>query len=75
MLRTVIGFSSERDREFDRIKSCAGKRQYETRSDAQSDAKRVKSMNGWAGLRAYKCLHCEYYHIGHQPKRTKRVKR
>ena len=42
----------------DKIRSCEGKLRHNTYAEAKAAAERLP------GLRAYKCRHCDYCHVG-----------
>lgn len=47
-----------------------GKWQYATRKQAKA-AKSLKGRRD-GGLRPYRCPHCSWFHLGHQPKTVRR---
>jgi hypothetical protein len=54
--------SKRRLRRQEKRKACDGKR----RHTSLQNAKVAASQSHWVSLvRAYKCKHCPYYHVGH----------
>jgi rubrerythrin len=55
---------------YSRSTQCVSKRQYETRSEANATARKMRE-NGQADsrLHAYRCPHCGWFHIGNYPER------
>lgn len=46
---------------------CHGKVKYRTKAWAKQAAKRVPTKSGCGFLQAYRCPHCDFFHIGHRP--------
>lgn len=48
-------------------KQCEGKRAYRTKADAKQAAKFAKATFGGRPVHAYRCGHCDQFHVGHRP--------
>ncbi len=51
-----------------RERSCDGKHLYVTRKEAKARVHRVPKLRG---LRPYKCLFCEFWHLGHSTAKSR----
>lgn len=63
MSATIPGVS----REF----SCDGKRRY--KSHGAKQALRGLKARGEVGLQKYRCAHCGWFHLGHDPRKERRA--
>lgn len=53
-------------KEYFKTRGCRIKRTYSSRSEAKVAAKRMNRIaNDGGRIRAYSCVYCELYHIGH----------
>lgn len=55
-------------RRFSPESQCIGKQRYPRKADAKRAARRVEQNFG--RMRAYRCVHCGSFHIGHRPPST-----
>jgi hypothetical protein len=53
-------------------RQCLGKFKFATKARAKLHLRRVRSMSGRGDMMAYRCPHCDYYHLGTKPGVKKR---
>lgn len=54
---------------FSPDRQCVGKRRYTSKSQAKAAIAALKAKGNWSGrMSAYRCPHCELFHIGHTPR-------
>lgn len=67
--RSKYKFRGRRQRKdpIGKLVSCDGKVRWSTKQQAQEQAAKLDYRD--RPMRAYKCAHCGYYHIGRAPRR------
>lgn len=59
-------------RDLDR--SCTGKDAFPTKEEAHRRIVALVRDRGVVGVRAYICLHCRRWHVGHQPSKPRTLR-
>lgn len=54
---------------YSQATQCIGKRRYE-KADAKKVARHTETTYGGGKLDAYRCPHCDWWHVGHPPPRS-----
>lgn len=67
-----MGWEKKKKINHFKIRSCEYKIKYETLKKGLIALLKRRDDEGWSIDSVYKCLFCEYYHLGHKKKKTRK---